>query len=90
MIVGIHDIIEQNKSGIRKIPGIVLKSELSGEIVYTPPSGKDELVKLAVIYYKFECIHPLYYGNGRVGRRSFIGVRDDRKRKNISIGNYLI
>ena len=46
MIIEIQQILEGNRGGIRKLPGTALKNALTGEIVYTPPSGEELIRKL--------------------------------------------
>ena len=46
MMVEIQQSIEKNRAGIRKLPGTVLKNEATGEVVYTPPSGEQEIMAL--------------------------------------------
>ena len=39
-MVEIVQVIKQNNAGIRKTPGTALKNAITGEIIYTPPEGK--------------------------------------------------
>lgn len=45
-LLRVQEIIEMNNAGIRKLPGTVLRNELTGQTVYTPPQSGDEIVAL--------------------------------------------
>ena len=45
-IIEIQSILEETKSGFRKLPGTALKNGETGKTVYTPPQNHDEIVTL--------------------------------------------
>lgn len=45
-VIKIQQDLIQNKAGIRSTPGIVLKNDTTGEVVYTPPQNKADIEAL--------------------------------------------
>jgi Fic family protein len=52
-ILRIQEIIEPNKSGIRKIPGTVIGNATTKEVIYTPPQHPDEINALLTNLVKY-------------------------------------
>ena len=62
---GRHEIIYTPPSGEDLIRGKLANLE---QFIHGQEDGLDPLVKMAVIHYQFEAIHPFADGNGRTGR----------------------
>lgn len=45
-ILKVQELIEGNLAGIRRVPGTVLRNDLSGAVVYTPPQDYDTILDL--------------------------------------------
>ncbi len=45
-IIMIQQVLENNNAGIRKVPGTSLKNAITGEVIYTPPTGEEVLRNL--------------------------------------------
>jgi cell filamentation protein, protein adenylyltransferase len=45
-IIKIQEELEANRAGIRALPGTELKNDKTGEIVYTPPQNKQDILDL--------------------------------------------
>ena len=42
-IIEIHSVLEETRTGFRKVPGTTLKNDQTGEIIYTPPQNLREI-----------------------------------------------
>ena len=44
-IIDIQGVLEEYRSGFRKVPGTTLKNDQTGEVIYTPPQNHQDIVK---------------------------------------------
>ena len=45
-LLKVHQVLEENDAGLRKLPGTELKNERTGQVVYTPPQNPQTIVDL--------------------------------------------
>ena len=45
-VLAIQEILEDNKAGLRRLPGTSLKNAITGEVIYTPPDDYDKILAL--------------------------------------------
>lgn len=45
-LLDIHEVLERNNAGLRKLPGTALKNDRTGEVIYTPPQDHASIVAL--------------------------------------------
>lgn len=59
-ILRVQEAVEQNNSGLRKMPGTVLKNQSTGAVVYEPPQDAVVIEKLMT-----ELVYFIHAGNGQ-------------------------
>jgi Fic family protein len=45
-ILAVQEEIEQNRAGLRKLPGTALKNQATGQVIYEPPQNPEEIARL--------------------------------------------
>jgi len=45
-ILEIQGAIEKNRAGLRRVPGTVLRNDLTGEVIYEPPQNGEDVARL--------------------------------------------
>jgi Fic family protein len=45
-VIEIQNVLVENNAGIRSMPGTVLKNDATGDVIYTPPQDKNEILDL--------------------------------------------
>lgn len=45
-VLAVHQVLEQNDAGYRRVPGTDLKNDRTGEVVYTPPQSLSDIQAL--------------------------------------------
>ena len=66
-IIDIQSELIENNAGIRSIPGTVLKNDTTGEVVYTPPQDKNEILDLLSNFIE-------YFNQGKNGISPLINL----------------
>jgi Fic family protein len=45
-ILAVQEEIEQNRAGLRKLPGTALKNQATGQVIYEPPQNPEDIARL--------------------------------------------